>query len=198
MARMTPRGVPFPDMPRRLLATALTVSALAATTGCAHAQTPPAVASPAREAAAPRPTLVVFITIDQLRGDYITRFGPQFVGGLHRFDVAGAHFTKAYHDHANTETAPGHAATMSGRFPVHTGIAANLTGVNDPTAPLIESADLGASPRRFVGSTLLDWMRAADRQTRFLSVSRKDRGAILPIGRSRGDVYWYASNGTFT
>jgi arylsulfatase A-like enzyme len=32
-----------------------------------------------------------------------------------------------------------------------------------------------------------------------LSVSRKDRGAILPIGRTKTGVYWYApSNGTFT
>lgn len=30
-----------------------------------------------------------------------------------------------------------------------------------------------------------------------LSVSRKDRGAILPVGRARADVYWFA-NGRFT
>jgi hypothetical protein len=30
-----------------------------------------------------------------------------------------------------------------------------------------------------------------------LSVSRKDRGAILPIGRAKGDVYWFAG-GRFT
>jgi len=30
-----------------------------------------------------------------------------------------------------------------------------------------------------------------------LAVSRKDRGAILPVGRSRGDVYWFDS-GIFT
>ncbi len=186
-------------MPRRLLATALAVSVLAGAAACAQAQPPQSVTPPARSAPpAARPTLIVFITIDQLRGDYLQRFGPQLVGGLHRFDAAGAHFTRAYQDHANTETAPGHAAAMSGRFPVHTGIAANSAGVNDPTAPLIGASDIGASPRRFQGTTLLDWMRAADRRTRFLSVSRKDRGAILPIGRARGDVYWYATNGTFT
>jgi predicted AlkP superfamily pyrophosphatase or phosphodiesterase len=185
---------------RRHLARALTALALGlASTACAQPPrpaTPPASVPPA--AARARPTLVVFITIDQLRGDYFTRFGRQFTGGLHRFDVAGAHFTNAFHDHANTETAPGHAATMSGRFPVHTGIAANSAGVNDPKSPLIGSGDPGASPFRFRGTTLLDWMRAQDRSTRVLSVSRKDRAAILPIGRAKGDVYWYASNGTFT
>jgi predicted AlkP superfamily pyrophosphatase or phosphodiesterase len=145
-----------------------------------------------------RPTLVVFITIDQLRGDYITRWSKQFTGGLHRFDVAGAHYTQAYHDHAITETAPGHSVTMSGRFPVHTGITSNSNGVEDRAMPLVGSTDVGASPKRFVGTTLLDWMRANDRNTRFLSVSRKDRAAILPIGRTKGDVYWYAMQGRFT
>ena len=181
-------------MLRRLVATAHAVLLSLAPAACASAQATPATVAPP----AAKPTLVVFITIDQLRGDYFTRFGRLFTGGLHRFDVAGAHFTNAFHDHAITETAPGHAATMSGRFPVHTGIAANIAGVNDPGSPLIGSPDPGASPFRFRGTTLLDWMRAADGKTRFLSVSRKDRAAILPIGKSKGNVFWYASNGTFT
>ncbi len=145
-----------------------------------------------------KPTLVVFITIDQMRGDYIQRWRSQLHGGLHRFESAGAHFTQAYHDHAITETAPGHATTMSGRFPVHTGITSNSNGAEDRDSPLVGSPDVGASPKRFMGTTLLDWMRANDRDTRFLSVSRKDRGAILPIGRTKGDVYWYVPQGNFT
>ncbi|OYV64262.1 MAG: hypothetical protein B7Z72_13470, partial [Gemmatimonadetes bacterium 21-71-4] len=44
-----------------------------------------------------------------------------------------------------------------------------------------------------------DWLRAADHNTRFLSVSRKDRGAILPIGTSRGPVFWLSpSTGLMT
>jgi predicted AlkP superfamily pyrophosphatase or phosphodiesterase len=41
-------------------------------------------------------------------------------------------------------------------------------------------------------------MRAVNPATKWLSVSRKDRGAILPMGRNRGDVYWYAGSGDFT
>ena len=145
-----------------------------------------------------KPTLVVFITIDQMRGDYLQRWRSQLHGGLHRFQVAGANFTQAYHDHAITETAPGHAATMSGRFPMHTGVTSNSNGVEDRTVALVGSPDVGASPKRFIGTTLLDWMRASDRNTKFLSVSRKDRAAILPIGKSKGDVYWYAAQGNFT
>ena len=47
---------------------------------------------------------------------------------------------------AITETAPGHAVTMSGRFPRSTGILRNAAGVEDPQAPLLTSRDPGASP----------------------------------------------------
>ncbi len=149
---------------------------------------------------AAKPTLVVFITVDQMRADYFARFRPQLTGGLRRLYDGGAFYKNGFQDHAITETAPGHASTMSGRFPVHTGITANALGVNTTAAPLIGGAtEIGASPFRFIGTTLTDWMRAADPSTRFLSVSRKDRGAILPIGRSKGDVYWWSgAAGIFT
>ena len=147
---------------------------------------------------APAPTMVVFITIDQMRSDYFQRFDNQLTGGLRQFLDDGAFFLDGYQDHAITETAPGHAATMSGRFPVHTGIVMNSQGVGNAQTPLIGAPELGASPFRFQGTTLLDWMKAKQPDMRFLSVSRKDRGAILPIGRSKGPVFWYSANGTFT
>jgi len=147
---------------------------------------------------ASRPKLVVFITIDALRPDYLRRFEKQLSGGLARLYKGGAVFTNAFQDHAITETAPGHSATMSGRFPVHTGIMTNIAGVNDTTVSLVDAVGLGASPFRFRGTTLTDWLIAKDSRTRALSVSRKDRGAILPIGRSKQQIFWYAVNGNFT
>jgi predicted AlkP superfamily pyrophosphatase or phosphodiesterase len=167
------------------------ISALALA-GCAST-----ASIPSGETAA-TPKLVLFITVDALRPDYFTRFGRQLNGGLARLYNGGAVFTNGYQDHAITETAPGHSATMSGRFPIRTGISTNLLGVEDPNSPLIEAQGLGASPHRFRGTTLTDWLTAKDPRTRVLSVSRKDRGAILPIGRSKQPVFWYASNGTFT
>ena len=163
-------------------------------TACAQARTPPQEE---------RPTLVVFLTVDQMRADYFQRFDKQLTGGLRRLYDGGAVYLDGYQDHGITETAPGHASTMSGRFPVHTGIVMNSQGVNGvPDAAILggmEGADLPASPVRFMGTTLTDWLRAANPDTRFLSVSRKDRGAILPIGRTKGDVYWWTiSNATFS
>jgi len=133
-----------------------------------------------------------------MRPDYLTRFLPQLTGGLGRLYRGGAVFTNAFQDHAITETAPGHSETMSGRFPVHNGIVMNSAGVNDTTVTLVNAPGVGASPMRFRGTTLTDWMHTADPASRSLSISRKDRGAILPIGKSKSPVFWYANNGTFT
>ena len=168
-----------------------------ASAGVLHAQGD--AVPPASEPVAAPPTLVVLVTIDQFRADYLDRFGPQLRGGLARLIRGGARFTDAHQDHAITETAPGHATLLSGRFPRSTGITMNSVGVTDDAAPLIAGGyGPGASPRRFVGSTLVDWLHAADPRSRAFSVSVKDRGAILPVGRSRAEVYWYSPDGRFT
>src|SRR2546425_4646534 len=148
-------------------------------------------------APAPKPRLVVVITVDQLRPDYLDRYRSQLTGGLGRLLRQGAYFADAYQDHAITETAPGHSTILSGRWPAPTGITRNLAGVQDQSAPLIGVTGPGASPTHFRGTAFFDWLKAADPGARALSVSGKDRGAILPIGRAKERVYWYVG-GFFT
>lgn len=146
----------------------------------------------------PKPVLVVMLVVDQLRPDYFDRFAAQLPGGLGRLARSGVFFTRGQQLHALTETAPGHATVLSGREPTHTGIVSNTRGVPDPAYPIVgDPAAEGASPSRFRGTTLFDWLVARDSATRVLSVSRKNRGAILPVGRGGRDVYWYAG-GRFT
>src|SRR5256884_1638507 len=145
----------------------------------------------------PKPRLVVVITVDQLRPDYLERYRPQLLGGFAMLLKTGASFTEAYQDHAVTETAPGHSTILSGRWPVHTGIDRNPAGVQDTAARLLGVRGPGASPARFRGTAFFDWLKAAEPGARALSVSGKDRGAILPIGRAKQQVYWYAG-GYFT
>jgi predicted AlkP superfamily pyrophosphatase or phosphodiesterase len=166
--------------------------------GCMKA-TATAEGAPLISSAAAPPKLIVFITVDQLRGDMLERYRNDLRYGYARL-MRGAWFVNAFQDHAITETAPGHASTMSGRFPRSTGITSNLTGVIDPNYQLLTGleAETGASPERFQGTTLFDWLSAKDKRSRALSVSKKDRAAILPIGRSKQDVYWFSANGSFT
>lgn len=154
-------------------------------------------AAPAAPAAPPKPRVVVVITVDQLSPAYFDRWRAQLTGGLGRLLAQGAVFTAAYQDHAVTETAPGHSTVLSGRWPRHTGIVSNDLGVFDRSAPLLEARGPGASPARFRGTAFFDWLKAKEPGARALSVSRKDRGAILPVGRAREHVYWW-SGGMFT
>src|SRR6266704_733583 len=147
--------------------------------------------------APPRPKLVVVITVDQMRPDYFTRWKSQLSGGLAQLANEGAFFTDGYQDHAVTETAPGHSTILSGLWPAHTGIISNSEGVQDSLAPLLGTTGPGASPRRFRGTTLFDWLKASDPTARALSVSRTDRGAILPLGQAKQQVFWFQS-GLFT
>ncbi len=142
-------------------------------------------------------SLVVVITVDQMRGDYFARYASQYTGGFARINARAALFPHALQDHANTETAPGHSTILSGREAGHNGIVSNDRGVPDPNSPLVDYAGPAASPIRFNGTTLVDWLHTADPQSRVLSVSRKDRGAILTVGRAKGSVYWW-NNGAFT
>ncbi len=156
------------------------------------------LAAPAAAQSGARPTLEVLIVVDQLRPDYFGRYESQLTGGLGRLAREGTSYTNARQDHAISETAPGHATVLSGRTPASTGIVSNALGVLDSATSLLAPGPLpGASPRRFLGSTLLDWLLARDTGTRVLSVSRKDRGAIVPVGRARGNVFWYR-DGRFT
>jgi len=160
-------------------------------------------AAPVAAQSAVRPTLEVLIVVDQMRPDYFDRYGTEFTGGLARFLRTGVVFANGFQDHALTETAPGHSTLLSGRPPASTGIFANDLGVIDSATVLLPASATslrlwpGSSPRRFRGTGLYDWLRARDSATRVLAVSRKDRAAILPVGRARGSVFWYAA-GVFT
>lgn len=155
--------------------------------------------APREVARAPgQPALIVMVVIDQFSADYLTRFESQMTGGLARLMKGGAWFDNAHQDHAITETAPGHASLLSGRFPRSTGIMMNSIGVADESTPLLAGGyGPGASPKRYLGNTLVDWLKSADSKSRSLSVSSKDRAAILPFGTIKSEVYWYSPDGRF-
>ena len=149
--------------------------------------------------------LVVQITVDQLRGDTITRFGDRFVdGGFRHFLDHGIHYSNAHYGHANTETAPGHATLVTGAYPSAHGIVANdwidartgafVYNTEDDRHSYIGAepkAHQGVSPRNLLSSTLGDELIVhTGGRSRVFSVSPKDRAAILPGGHA-GKAFWY-------
>lgn len=155
-------------------------------------------------AAAPpkRPKLVVAI-IDQFRYDYLLRFRGEFDSGLARLLEQGAVFTDAQYLHAATVTAVGHSTFLTGAPPSVSGIVGNewydretkktTTSVQDKNVKLVGGFPgvSGSSPKRVLVSTVADEIKFAHIPSKSISVSIKDRSAILPIGRMGDAAYWY-------
>ena len=77
-------------------------------------------------AAQKAPDLIVVISVDQFRYEYLTRFAPYLSdGGFNRGIKHGANFTRALYPYAVTYTGPGHAAIGTGYVPARSGIVAN-------------------------------------------------------------------------
>jgi hypothetical protein len=153
----------------------------------------------------PAPKLVLVLSIDQMRLDYLTRFAPLYTGGLKRLNDRGAVFSNARYRHAATETGPGHAVLLSGRHPSHSGIVANewwdpflkkaINVVDDPFHPPVGGDGRSASPANALSFTVGDVLKLRNANSRVVGVSLKDRSAILMAGRRGDAAYWYETAG---
>ncbi len=151
-----------------------------------------------------RPKLVVFLAVDGLPQRQVLDYRDQLApDGLARFLDRGAWFANARYGHAHTVTAAGHATMLTGAYPHRTGIIGNdwrdpQTGelqycTGDPSATYIghkTNAMDGTSPRNLRVETVGDVLRRASPKSRVIAVSGKDRGAILPAGKT-GTAYMY-------
>ena len=169
-------------------------------------------ASPLRGAEPPgkRPNLVVMISVDMLSGEIMDRYGAGLPGGLGRLETEGVFFENAFHEHAFTETGPGHSVLLSGRHPASTGIPANswrdrATGdavycVQDPHARDLgePSGKDGSSGVRFKGTTLGTWLKDQVPGSRVFAIAGKDRASILMAGPKADGVYWFQDGFGFT
>lgn len=173
---------------------------------------------PALRAAEPNPaspSLVLVITIDQFRGDYLQRFREHFVpGGLKLLVDQGANFLDCRYRHAVTKTAAGHAVVLTGVHANVHGIINNawvdremlkrVNCVDDDSVQILGRADdrggarlpgtttpLGASPRRLLATTVGDELKLTrGGRAKVIGISSKDRSAILLAGKLADAAYW--------
>jgi hypothetical protein len=153
-----------------------------------------------------RPKLVLAIVVDQFRYDYLLRFRDGYTSGLARLLRDGAVFSDARYQHAFTVTAVGHSTFLSGATPSISGIIANdwydresgqnVSSVSDRATKLVGGPDgrPGASPRRMQVSTVGDELKNVSPDTKIISISIKDRSAILPGGHRADAAYWYEND----
>lgn len=159
-----------------------------------------------------RPKLVVGLVIDQMRWDYLYRYYDRYSDkGFKRLLNEGFSYDNAFINYANSVTAAGHASLYTGATPSLHGIVGNewidrKTGlynycVSDKSvSPVGGSAKAGMmSPKNLLATTIGDELRIATNfRSRVFGIAVKDRGSILPAGRSAEDVYWFDdSTGNF-
>jgi predicted AlkP superfamily pyrophosphatase or phosphodiesterase len=167
-----------------------------------------------------KPKLILQITVDALRGDLISRFGADKVGGGFRYLIDnGINYRNANYQHANTETIVGHVSLATGTVPALHGMIANVWfdrkqdrlvyNIEDSDYSLLtEGADVdkeseidptqraansdGRSPRNILTSTFSDELAAHNNgQSKIFAVSVKDRGAVSLAGQS-GKAFWFS------
>lgn len=180
-------------MPARALARAAAALLVAVALGSCALFGPP-----------PKPKLVVLLVVDGLPQWQVTGYRDQLApDGFARFLQRGAWFAEAHYGHAYTVTAAGHATLLTGAYPHRTGIIGNdwrdvhsgaqvyCTGDADAHYIAHETEPLdGTSPRNLRAESLGDVLRRVDPRSKVIGISGKDRGAILPAGRS-GTAYMY-------
>ncbi|MCH2126957.1 MAG: alkaline phosphatase family protein [Pirellulaceae bacterium] len=154
------------------------------------------------------PRIVVVISVDQLCYEFLERFESNIseTGMFSRVAREGTSFTNCHHRHAFTFTGPGHASIATGAYaPLH-GIVGNswydrgteilVNCVFDSTAVVLGATALeGTSPKNLLVPTLGDSLKLATaRKAKVLSVSIKDRAAILMGGHLADGAFWFDIN----
>jgi len=145
------------------------------------------------------------LAVDQLEAGLLARYDALYSGGLRRLLDEGFSFQNATHDHASTETAPGHTTLATGVHPTRHGIVGNtwfvredegwrsVYSMEDDGSPILGHPEMpGRGPANIVRGGLADWILDRDADARVVSVSRKDRSAIGLAARAPGEVYWLA------
>lgn len=153
-----------------------------------------------------RPRLVVGVVIDQMRQDYLYRYAETFgEGGFKRLMKEGFYLSNAHYNYIPTYTGAGHASIYTGTTPAIHGVIGNdwydktnrkrvyCVADNRQRTVGSTSAEQGKmSPHRLLTTTITDELKlATGGRGKVLSISDKDRGAILPGGHMADAAYWY-------
>ena len=153
-----------------------------------------------------KPKLVVGIVVDQMRFDQLYKYQDRFSEtGFKRLIKDGFSYKNANYSYIPTVTAAGHATIYTGTSPSTHGIIGNswykrsirddVDNVQDASYPLIGNKEVskeGRSPNNLQSPTIGDQLKMSTNfRSKVISVSFKDRGAILPGGFTANAAYWH-------
>lgn len=153
---------------------------------------------------ATRARLVVSIVLDQVGTVVLERYASRLPenGLLRRAMREGTFHHRVRYSHANTYTAPGHTVIYTGTTPNESGIMGNRVW-DEERRRVVSVVDDGAhpvfsNPSEFASPSVLRVQGVADALKSFtqgrghvVSLSLKDRCAVLPAGAHPEAAVWY-------
>ncbi|MDX2360982.1 MAG: alkaline phosphatase family protein [Crocinitomicaceae bacterium] len=150
------------------------------------------------------PKLVVGIVVDQMCYEYLYRYYNKFCdGGFKLMMEEGTNCRNTNYDYIPTYTGPGHASIYTGTTPNNHGIVGNdwydrttNGSVNCVQDSLVQSVGTVSaygmySPINLKSNTITDQLKMTYPGAKVVSMSIKNRGAILPGGHLSDGSYWY-------
>ncbi len=151
------------------------------------------------------PRLIVGITVDQMRYDYLLRYWNDFgKSGFRRLVDEGFICHNLHYNYIPTYTGPGHASIFTGTTPAYHGIIQNDWYDRSSNTMIYCSSDTSVagvgttsksghmSPHYLTASTLGDMIRSqTNGRGKVMGIAMKDRGATLPAGRTADAAYWF-------
>ena len=155
-----------------------------------------------------QPRLVVFIAVDQGMPELLEKYDHLFTGGYRWLKSNGVRFSQAYHEHGYTTTGPAHFVLSSGQYPGTGGVIGNQWFdrelkrewycVEDTLSQVLRDGSTGRSYRLIQSTTLGDWMKQANPESKVVSVAGKDRASVLLGGKTPDAALWYDRAGGWT
>lgn len=148
--------------------------------------------------------IVVGVVVDQMCYDYLYRFQGKFgKGGFNKLIKQGANCRNTNYNYVPTYTGPGHASIYTGTTPDNHGIVGNewydrskkevINCVTDRSYQSIGTTSKEGirSPKTLKTYTITDQLKMTYPSAKVISLSIKDRSAILPGGHLSDGSYWF-------
>ena len=148
------------------------------------------------------PRLVVNVTIDQLRTDYMEAFYPLYgQGGFRRLMQQGLVYEGGRYPFTPIDRSSATATLSSGAMPYFNGIVGTQWLDRATLRPVscVSDDKYSGSPQRLLTSTLGDELKMSSNGTAIVySFSQDKESAILSAGHAADGAFWLGDNGTWT